>query len=70
MSNDSNNDSGGAAFPAMLVIILFMVVACMILPLVVPGFARQEWAVPVMGIALLLPFVHFFIFGALLIKRK
>jgi hypothetical protein len=66
----SNNDSGGgAAFPAMLVILVFMVIACMVLPLVVPGFAQQSWAVPVMGIALLLPFVHFFIFGALLNKK-
>ena len=66
----SNNESGGGvAFPAMMVILGIMVVACMILPLVVPGFSSQPWAVPVMGVALVLPFVHFFIFGALLKKK-
>jgi hypothetical protein len=65
----NNNDSGGAAFPVMILILIFMVIACMVLPLVVPGFAQQSWAVPIMGIALALPFVHFFIFGALLRKK-
>jgi hypothetical protein len=65
----SNNDSGGAAFPAMIVIVAFMVVSCMILPLVVTGFSGQPWAVPLMGAALVLPFVHFFVFGALLRKK-
>jgi hypothetical protein len=77
----SNNDSGGgAAFPVMMVILVIMVVCCMVLPLIPAemyplvdgkpaGFSAQPWAVPVMGVALLLPFVHFFIFGALLRKK-
>jgi uncharacterized RDD family membrane protein YckC len=80
MSNKNDESGGGAAFPAMMVVLVVMVVCCMILPLVpadmyplvngkATGFSGQPWAVPVMGIALLLPFLHFFIFGALLHKK-
>lgn len=62
--------SGGIAFYAMLGVLTFMAVACIVCPLAIPGFSRQGYAVPLMAAALSLPFVHFFIFGGMEIARS
>jgi hypothetical protein len=55
--------SGGVAFYAMIVVLIVMVICTMVCPLVISGFSRQPYAIPMMGIALALPFIHFFVFG-------
>ncbi|MEL1135999.1 hypothetical protein AAC978_12515 [Desulfitobacterium sp. THU1] len=62
--------SGGTAFYAMLGVLIFMVIACIVCPLAIPGFSKQGYAVPLMAAALGLPFVHFFIFGGMEIVRS
>ena len=41
----------------------FWVVLCIVCPLVVQGWSKQPYALPLMAIGLLLPFVYFFVFG-------
>jgi hypothetical protein len=62
--------SGGIAFYAMMAVLIVMVIACMVCPLVITGFSSKPYAVPVMGIALALPFIHFFIFGGRELAQK
>jgi hypothetical protein len=62
--------SGGTAFIAMMVVLAVMVICCMVLPLVITGFSRQPYAVPLMGFALALPFIHFFVFGGQELARR
>jgi hypothetical protein len=62
--------SGGVAFIAMIVVLAIMVICTMVLPLVISGFSRQPYAVPLMGCALALPFIHFFVFGGQELARQ
>lgn len=57
------DNTGKVPFIVMILIIVFLFVVCIICPLVVSGWSKQPFALPLMGIGLLLPFVHFFIFG-------
>jgi hypothetical protein len=54
-----------APFWIMMAILLYMLIACVILPLAIPGFNKQPYALPMMGLALALPFIHFFIFAGM-----
>jgi hypothetical protein len=66
-------------FWTMMVILLFMFIACVVLPLTVSG---EVWYVgdakegimgvrlPLMGLALALPFIHFFVFAGIEIAKK
>lgn len=63
-------DSGTVPFVVMCVVIAFLFVACIICPLVITGFSKQPYALPLMATGLLLPFVHFFIFGGMALARK
>jgi len=65
-----SEDSGGVAFWTMMVIIVCLLVVCVVLPLVIPGFSKQPYALPLMGSALALPFIHFFIFGGMAFAAK
>jgi len=67
---DKSESSGGVPFYIMLVVLAFVVVVCMIMPLAVADFAKQAYAVPLMGAALALPFLFFFIFGGMAIAKK
>lgn len=68
--SSNKESSGGTAFYAMLGVLTFMAVACIVCPLAIPGFSKQGYAVPLMAAALSLPFVHFFIFGGMEIARS
>ena len=57
-------DNGMVPFAVMIVIVVILAVACIVCPLVIPGFNKTAIALPLMATGLLLPFVHFFIFGA------
>jgi hypothetical protein len=67
---DKESASGGVAFYAMVIIVAFMLIACVACPLLIPGFSKQEYALPLMGTAMALPFVHFFIFGGIAIAQS
>lgn len=66
----SKEGSGGFAFGCMLVIIAFLFVVCVILPLAVPNFSKQPYALPLMITGLALPFIHFFVFGGIALAKK
>ncbi|MDR2672971.1 MAG: hypothetical protein LBC35_06820 [Coriobacteriales bacterium] len=51
------------AFWVMMLILAYMLIACIICPIAIPGFSRQPYALPMMSAALILPFIHFFIFA-------
>ena len=62
---------GNMRFIIMLVIVAILAVLCIACPLIVPNWAKQPYALPLMAIGLLLPFVYFFVFGgAQLAKNK
>ncbi len=63
-------DSGGLAFGVMIVIIAFLFVVCIVLPLSIPTFSKEAYALPLMIVGLALPFVYFFIFGGVALARK
>ncbi len=66
----SDND-GNTRFFVMLVIVAILFILCIVCPLVVPSWSKQPYALPLMAIGLLLPFLYFFIFGgAQLAKNK
>lgn len=66
----SKEHSGGFAFACILVVIAFLFVVCVVLPLAVPNFSKQPYALPLMGVGLALPFIHFFIFGGMALAQK
>lgn len=55
--------SGGIRFYLICAVLAWLFIACVILPLVIPDFSRQDYAVPLMGLSLLVPYLYFFIFG-------
>lgn len=57
-------DNGMVPFAVMIVIVAFLAIACIVCPLVIDGFNKTAYALPMMATGLLLPFVHFFVFGA------
>ncbi len=59
---NADND-GNARFGVMLVIVAILFLLCIVCPLVVDGWSKQPYALPLMAIGLLLPFLYFFIFG-------
>lgn len=66
----NSQDSGKVPFIAMLVVIAFLFAVCIVCPLVVPDWSKQPYALTLMAAGLLLPFVHFFIFGGLELARS
>ncbi len=61
----NKTDSGNVAFYAMVVVLIYLLVVCVVCPLVIPAFSKQPYALPLMASGLALPFVHFFIFGGM-----
>ncbi|MGI6220488.1 MAG: hypothetical protein ACOYIP_01245 [Coriobacteriales bacterium] len=64
------SDNGSVPFIAMIVIIAFLLLVCIFLPLFVPNWSERAFALPLMGVGLLLPFVHFFVFGGSQVARQ
>ena len=56
-------DNGMVPFVVMICIVAFLAIACIVCPLVIDGFSKTSYALPMMAVGLLLPFAHFFIFG-------
>lgn len=66
----NKQDSGSTAFYAMLVVLVYLLIVCVVCPLVIPGFSKQPYALPLMASGLALPFLHFFIFGGMELANK
>ena len=62
-SAGDDSDTGMVPFVAMMLIAAFLAILCIVCPLAVPGWKANPLAMPLDLIALLLPFVHFFIFA-------
>lgn len=62
--------SGGFRFYTMCVILVFLLIACVVCPLVIPDFSKQAYAVPLMITGLALPFLYFFVFGGMAIIEE
>lgn len=58
-----DSDTGMVPFVVMMLIAAFLAILCIVCPLAVPGWKANPLAMPLNLIALLLPFVHFFIFA-------
>lgn len=70
-SAGDDGDTGMVPFIVMMLIAAFLAILCIACPLVVPGWKSNPLAMPLDLIALLLPFVHFFIFaGPLALKNR
>ncbi|MDR3137070.1 MAG: hypothetical protein LBU07_06675 [Coriobacteriales bacterium] len=58
------------AFWSMMVILTYMLIACIFCPLLLTGNAAYATVrLPLMILALILPFIHFFIFAGLEIAK-
>ena len=64
------NKESNAAFWIMMAILAYMLIACIICPIAIAGFSRQPYALPMMVVALILPFIHFFIFAGMEIAKS
>jgi phosphotransferase system glucose/maltose/N-acetylglucosamine-specific IIC component len=67
---DEKKDSGTLLMVIMGIIIVIEVVVCIIMPLAVPTFSKESYALPLMIIALILPYIYFFIFGGIQVARN
>lgn len=66
----AEDEKGGVAFIVMMCIIAYLLVTCVVLPLVIENYSAQSFALPVMASGLALPFVYFFIFGGMALANK
>ena len=61
----NSEKDGNMRFIVMLVIVAVLAILCIACPLIVPNWSKQPYALPLMAIGLLLPFLYFFIFGGI-----
>ena len=69
-ATDDPNDTGMVQFIIIMCIAAFLAVLCIVCPLAVSGWSKQPYAMPLDLIALLLPFLYFFIFAGPLALKK
>ena len=58
-----SDTDGNGRFYLMLAVVVLNFVGCIVCPLAIPNFSATSFALPVMGAAMLLPFIYFFVFG-------
>lgn len=61
--NPLSEVDGNVPFVVMIVVIIINFIGCIVCPLAIPNFSSTVVALPIMLISMVLPFVHFFIFG-------
>ena len=70
-TSGDDGDTGMVPFIVMMLIAIFLAVLCIACPLLVSGWSKNPMAMPLDLIALLLPFLHFFIFaGPIAVKNR
>ena len=62
--------SGGFKFYTMMAILLFILIVCVICPIIISDFSKTAYAVPLMIVGLALPFLYFFIFGGMSLRSR
>ncbi|MDR1016285.1 MAG: hypothetical protein LBL67_02285 [Coriobacteriales bacterium] len=58
-------DNSTALFAIMGVIVVIEVIVCIICPIAIANFEKNPVALPLMIIALLLPYIYFFVFAGI-----
>ncbi len=66
----NKEDTGVMPFTVMMIVIVFLLIVCVVCPLAIPDFSRQDYAIPLMATGIVLPFVYFFIFGGIALVRS
>ncbi len=61
---------GNARFWVMILVVVINFIGCIVCPLAIPGFSKTDMALPIMLVAMLLPFVYFFVFGVIGIGKE
>ena len=67
--NNSETD-GAVRFGIIIVIALILAVLCIVCPLAISTWSQEPYALPLMAIGVLLPFVYFFIFGGAQVAKN
>lgn len=62
-NNPLDETDGNSRFIIMIVVIIINFIGCIVCPLAIPGFSKTAMALPIMLVAMLLPFVYFLVFG-------
>ena len=57
-------------FGIIIVIALILAVLCIVCPLAISTWSQEPYALPLMAIGVLLPFVYFFIFGGAQVAKN
>jgi len=63
--NPLSETDGNGRFWIMIAVVVINFIGCIVCPLAIPNFSKTEMALPIMLIAMLLPFIYFFVFGGL-----
>ncbi len=66
----ASETDGGARFGIILCIAIILAILCIACPLIITGWSSKSYALPLMAIGLLLPFVYFFIFGGIQLAKN
>lgn len=62
--NPLNEEDGNGRFWIMIIVIAINFIGCIVCPLAIPNFSSTSMALPIMLVAMLLPFVYFLVFGS------
>lgn len=62
-NNPLSETDGNTRFAIMIAVIVINFIGCIVCPLAIPGFSKTAMALPIMLVAMLLPFVYFLVFG-------
>ncbi len=63
--NPLSETDGNGRFWIMIAVVVINFIGCIVCPLAIPGFSKTPMALPIMLVAMLLPFIYFFVFGGL-----
>ncbi len=63
--NPLSETDGNGRFYIMIGVVIINFIGCIVCPLAIPGFSKTDMALPIMLIAMLLPFIYFFVFGGM-----
>ena len=61
--NPLSETDGNMRFWVMIGVVIINFIGCIVCPLTIPGFSKTDMALPIMLVAMLLPFLYFFVFG-------
>lgn len=68
--NPLSETDGNARFWIMICVVVINFIGCIVCPLAINGFSKTSYALPIMLVAMLLPFIYFFIFGCMGLSKE